>query len=73
MVTLEITILNNKKKRDWEEMRDYISKSMHCIWFNLNFEEVLVQDSSIKRKGGEICIGERKLINGEEISSIWCG
>jgi hypothetical protein len=48
-------------------------KGMYCIWFNLNFELVLVQDTLIKRKGGEICMGERKSRNDEEVSSIGVG
>jgi hypothetical protein len=35
-------------------MRVYISKGMHWIWFNLNIEIMLVEDSSIKRKSDEI-------------------
>jgi hypothetical protein len=54
-------------------MMVYISKGMHWIWFNLNFEIVLVQDPSIKRKSNESFIGEWKSRNGKEISSIWCG
>ena len=70
MTTSKITTLNNKKKILRRDEGGYILKSMHCIWFNLNFEEVVVQDSSIKRKGDEICMGEQKSINGKEISSI---
>jgi hypothetical protein len=39
---LKITTLNNQKKRLRRDERVYILKSMHCIWFNLNFEEVFV-------------------------------
>jgi hypothetical protein len=35
----------------------YILKGMHYIWFNLIFEILLMLDSPIKRKGGEICMG----------------
>jgi hypothetical protein len=31
---------------------------MRYIWSNLNFERELVQDPPIKRKCGEICMGE---------------
>jgi hypothetical protein len=51
----------------------YILKDIYCIWFNLNFKIVLVHDSPIKRKGSEIYIGEQKLRNGKEISSIGWG
>jgi hypothetical protein len=53
--------------------RVYISKDMHYIWFSFNFEIVLVQDSPIKRKSGEICMDEWKPRNGKDISSIRCG
>jgi hypothetical protein len=46
---------------------------MHYIWLNLNFEIVLEQDSPIKKKGSEICMGERKPMNDKDISSIECG
>jgi hypothetical protein len=55
------------------KMRVYISKDMHYIWFSFNFEIVLVQDSPIKRKSGEICMDEWKPRNGKDISSIRCG
>jgi hypothetical protein len=43
---------------------------MHCIWFNLNFEIILAQDSLIKWKGGEISMGERKPRNGKDKTLI---
>ena len=46
---------------------------MRYIWSNLKFERELVQDPPIKRKGGQICMGERKSRNDKDISPIRCG
>jgi hypothetical protein len=50
-----------------------IVKKEGCIWFNLNFEIMLLQDSLIKRKGSEIWMGERKLRNDKNITLIRYG
>jgi len=59
------------KKKNWRNGGAIFQNA--CIAYGLTFEIVLVQDSSIKRKGGEICISEWKSRNGKEISSIWSG
>jgi hypothetical protein len=68
----KVTTSKKSKEEIVKKMEGYILKSMHCIWFNLNFEIMLVQNSSIKKKGGEICMGERSR-NSKGIPSIWCG